>query len=67
MSQEVAQGSSNSLLTRKYRENQMKKNRSKITLNEESQDSKPRYEHCEESEATMGAERDDIMRMMLGG
>ena len=67
MSQEVAQGSSNSLLTRKYRENQMKKNRSKITLNEESQDSKPQYEHCEESEATMGAERDDIMRMMLGG
>jgi hypothetical protein len=45
----------------------MKKNRSKITLNEESQDSKPQYEHCEESEATMGAERDDIMRMMLGG
>ena len=67
MSQEVAQGSSNSLLTRKYRENQMKKNRSKLTLNEESQDSKPRYEQCEESEATMGAERDDIMRMMLGG
>ena len=67
MSQEVAQGSTNSLLTRKYRENQMKKNRSKLTLNEGTQDSKIRYEHCEESEATMGAERDDIMRMMLGG
>jgi hypothetical protein len=45
----------------------MKKNLSKRGgLNDGSQDSKPRYEHCEESEATMAAERDDIMRMMLG-
>ena len=34
MSQEVAQGSSNTLLARKYRENQMKKNRSKLIVNE---------------------------------
>ena len=58
-----------SLLTRKYRENQKKQNRSKLTnIKEGSQEGKPtRYEHCEESEATMAAERDDIMRMMLAG
>lgn len=45
----------------------MKKNQqSKLGINDGSQDSKPRYEHCEESEATMAAEREDIMRMMIG-
>jgi hypothetical protein len=71
MSQEVAQGTNYSLLTKKYKENQMKKNNSKGVKGgyEESSslDSKPRYEHCEESEATMAAERGDIMRMMMLG
>ena len=45
----------------------MKKSQNDRALNGGSLESKPRYEHCEESEATMAAERDDIMRMMLGG